>query len=243
MNRIAQYYQQKFYPDLDISVVEEKLAQPEILEKAIVQLQQTHYPDMDTEQIRQQIKPQQPKPKPSPPTTDMQAPKYVYDIDVFDNRPNGTKINAKTNANIIKDIVKEAKLAGIDPYTALAMSMQETGLGNGWVDNPFHLSTPKTENTVRESMQFLKDKFIYAKRLGKKTEPEILQAWNGYGKITPKSEYGGNWYYGVDVSKNPIDMNKTPVYGNRIIDLRENVIKKNPQIIKMVQEFGNTNIK
>jgi hypothetical protein len=75
-------------------------------------------------------------------------------------------------------------------------------------------------------MLFLKDKMDYGKKLGKKTEAELIQAWNGYGKITPKSEYGGNMYYGIDVSKNPINMNKTPVYGDRIIDIRENVIKK-----------------
>lgn len=225
MRKLAEYFQQKFYPDMDISVIEEKLSQPEVLDKAVAHVQQTHYPDMDVEQIKQSI---QPIPK---------APKNVYDLEVFDNRPNGTKIKSKTNANILNSIIHEAKSAGVDPYTAIAMSMQETGLGNGWADNPFHLTNPKTDNTIKESMEFLKEKFKYGQKLGKKTEAELLQAWNGYGKITPKSELGGNMYYGVDVSKNPIDMNTNPVYGNRIIDLRDNVIKKNPSIVKMIQGY------
>lgn len=145
--------------------------------------------------------------------------------------------HAVADRDLIENIIKEAHQNGIDPYTALSISLQETGLGNGWRDNPFHLSYPQTDNVLSESMQFLKGKLDYAGKLGKKTEAEQIQAWNGYGKVTPSSELGGNMYYGIDVSKTPLDMNTNPVYGKRIIDLRDNVIKKNPEIAAIVQSY------
>lgn len=77
----------------------------------------------------------------------------------------------------------------------------------------------------------LKQKFDYAKRLGYKDEVNQIQAFNGLGvlqgAIVPQ--------YGI---KGDIDMRKVPVYGNRVKELRENVIKINPQIQKMINEYG-----
>src|SRR5580693_1838929 len=107
-----------------------------------------------------------------------------------------------------KRIVKEAKSQGVDPYTALAMAHQESNLSAD-DENPFKLyGGGKTDDPVKEGISFLKDKLNYARQLGKKTEPEQIQAYNGYGKITAKSEDKSNKYYGIDVSKNPIDKNK-----------------------------------
>lgn len=214
--KLAQYYKEKFYPDLDLSVIEEKLADPTVMSRAVAHLQQTHYPDIPVEQIQKKV----------------QQEPYISLPDVRAK----DKVPFKASKKVISDIIKEANIAGVDPYTALALSFQETGIGDGWKDNPFHLTTPQTDNVIRESLDFLKQKMEYGKKLGKKSEAEIIQAWNGYGKITPKSEYGGNMYYGVDVSKNPIDMNKTPVYGNRILDIRDNVLKKNKEIQDLVSK-------
>ena len=57
-------------------------------------------------------------------------------------------------------------------------------------------------NPFKDAMIFLDLKMKdAAKRLGKKTEAEQIQAWNGYGKLSPRSEYQSNNYYGIDVTK------------------------------------------
>lgn len=134
---------------------------------------------------------------------------------------------------LLRQIIQEAKRQKVDPYTALAMAHQESGFSE---DNPFHLlGGGKTDNPVKEGISFLKDKLDYAKRLGKTDEAAQIQAFNGYGKVGSHTEGRQKMMYGVDVSKAPIDMNKTPLYGHRIIDIRENILKKNPEIVKLVQ--------
>jgi hypothetical protein len=155
-------------------------------------------------------------------------------VDAITNKKLTKKAPLVADKDFIKNVVSAAKRNGIDPYTALAMAYQETNMGDGWKDNPFHMSRIQTEDPLEESMLFLKEKYELAKRLGKKNEADIIQAWNGYGKITPKSEYKTNMYYGIDVSKNPIDMNTNPVYGKRILDIRDNILKKNKNIINIV---------
>ena len=145
------------------------------------------------------------------------------------------KKSSNVDAELIKQITLEANRAGVDPYTMLAIGLQETGLTKDWLDNPFHLTTPQTENVIRESVNFFKAKLKTAESKGKETEADKIQAWNGYGKITTKSELGGKMYYGIDVSKEPLDMSNNPVYGKRIIDLRDNVLKKNPEIARIVE--------
>lgn len=135
---------------------------------------------------------------------------------------------------LLKQIIQEAKRQKVDPYTALAMAHQESGFSE---DNPFHLlGGGKTDEPVKEGIAFLKDKLDYARRLGKTDEASQIQAFNGYGKVGSNTEGKQKMMYGIDVSKAPIDMNKTPLYGKRIIDIRENILKKNPQIAKLVSE-------
>jgi len=155
-------------------------------------------------------------------------------IDLITNKQIEKKAPILADINIMKNIVNAAKRNGIDPYTALAMAYQETGLSKDWGDNPFHMIGMQSEDPFNESMNFLKEKIAYGKKLGKKNEADLIQAWNGYGKITPKSEYNTNYYYGIDVSKNPINMNENPVYGKRVLDIRDNILKKNKDVVNIV---------
>ena len=74
------------------------------------------------------------------------------------------------------------------------------------------------------------------KQLSKKpkTDEEVIQAWNGYGKPNP-SVYG-EFMYGKKLSEME-PMSKNPIYGRIVVNLRDSVIKKNPEIVKMVEEF------
>ncbi len=156
-----------------------------------------------------------------------------------------TRLHSKIDYDLAKKIVDKAKKHGINPYTALAMAFQETGLKEEYSDNPFHLLAgerlnPETaeEDIIDLSMLTMQDKQKLAERLGKKSEEEVIQAWNGYGKIT-KDSFGREVKraYGIDISDKPLDMSKNPVYGKRVIDIRDNILKKNPEIIKLVEDI------
>lgn len=156
------------------------------------------------------------------------------------------RLHVEADSELIKKIAKKAKDHGIDPYTALAIAHQETGFKDDYYSNPFNLLSGGrlNENTADQdfvdlSMLEMQDKLKVAERLGKKSEEEKIQAWNGYGKIT-KDSFGGSGVkkaYGIDVSKEPIDMAKNPVYGKRVVDIRENIIKKNPAIVDIVNSL------
>jgi hypothetical protein len=151
------------------------------------------------------------------------------------------RLGGTVDEDHIKQVVEKAKKHGIDPYTALAMNMQETSFKDEYQDNPFMaiLKDPTDLLTFQEdpidySMQKFSEKQDRAKKQGKSTDAELIQSWNGYGKIS--SDMGGNKLYGIDISKEPLDMTKNPVYGKRIIDIRDNILKKNPDIVKLVDE-------
>lgn len=178
---------------------------------------------------------------------------------------------------IMIKVIKAAKQKGVDPYTAVAIGLQETGLRN--IDNPFlrnnplHMNTSEFQyegNAIERSMDFLKDKIKYAEKLGKKDEADVLQAWNGYGKISTDTDteafekYITDWerqnnknfpreellslekkfrkekgkMYGIEYTRDkPLDFNDNPIYGKRVIDIRENVIKKSPEMVSLINSI------
>lgn len=153
------------------------------------------------------------------------------------------RLHAKVDSDLVKKIVVKAKEYGIDPYTALAIGYQETLLRDEYADNPMNLLSgdrlkPETagQDILDLTMMTLNDKKQLAEKLGKTKEEEVLQAWNGYGKITAES-FGGRVRkaYGIDISQEPIDMSTNPVYGRRVKDIRDNILKRNPQIIELVE--------
>ncbi len=92
--------------------------------------------------------------------------------------------------SLIRDIVLQAKRAGIDPLTALAISYQETGFnqeGRGAFNlNPKVFGKPV--GNAEEGMRSLQEQFKFAKDLQRRgvipqTEEHFLQGNNGYGVI------------------------------------------------------------
>lgn len=159
------------------------------------------------------------------------------------------KQDVTINPDVVGKIIKEAKSQGVDPYTALAVAHQETKLGTQGEEaetNPFHLlGGGKTDDAIKEGVSFLKQKLDYGKKLGKTDEASQIQAYNGYGKVGMNTEGKQKSMYGLDLSKGNIDMNTNPVYGKRIMDIRDNILKKNPDILNMVepkqQSMGTSN--
>lgn len=76
--------------------------------------------------------------------------------------------------------------------------------------------------------EIFKNRLATAKRLGKTNEADAIQAYNGYGKINKGT------LYGIDTEKTPIDFNTNPIYGKKILDIRENIVKKNPDLMALI---------
>lgn len=163
--------------------------------------------------------------------------------------------NVEAGVPLMQHIIQSAKANGIDPYTALAIAHQETNLGTDFKgaakDNPMQLTHYydkngkmtnvgadwNTTDNVDASMKILKEKLALAGKLGKTNDADVIQSWNGYGKLgtTMDGTQGIKSWYGIPVDKaHNIDMNQNPVYGKRIIDIRDNILKNNPDIQKLV---------
>jgi hypothetical protein len=146
-----------------------------------------------------------------------------------------SKFHAEADIDHIKNVVISARKHGINPYTALAVNLAETRFADP--QNPFMLGNYNSYgDVIDESIKFMSDKQKYAKRLGKTKEADVIQAWNGYGTLR-----GQGLMYGIDTNKEPIDMNANPIYGKRVIDLRDRVLRKNPEINSLVDQVLSTN--
>lgn len=147
----------------------------------------------------------------------------------------------------MENIVKAAKRYGIDPYTALAIDLQETGLGNnspgsiGHTMMDFRQMIPTKMPSEEESDEYdmyaraIATKMQYADKLGIKDPLVRLQVYNGLGKIFPETEQDYHGFkmkkiYGVTVPRGGIDMRKNPLYGKRVSDIRDNILRKDKNL-------------
>lgn len=182
--------------------------------------------------------------------------------------PKKDLVSGEYDKETIQEVLDASKRYNFDPYTALAVALQESKLGN--IDNnlghlkdmPTSIATKlpnleKAKKTMSEDkfnkmysadalVRMLIEKKDMVEKKGIKDEELILQAYNGLGKVYPQTEsdyHGFNMakIYGVDLPKEGIDMKKNPLYGKQIIDLRENVIKKNPEIMEIAKTYYNPN--
>jgi hypothetical protein len=154
--------------------------------------------------------------------------------------------SGKYSKATIQGIIKGAKATGVDPFQALALSLQETGLGTAMVHGrrgKFAVPIGQTHDFSDQQQQeldalnqktgidpeylklgiALRDKLRYAKQLGFNDEASQLQAYNGYGTLTKEKLGGADKAYGVPVG-NGIDMRKNPLYGKRLVQLKNDLM-------------------
>jgi muramidase (phage lysozyme) len=161
--------------------------------------------------------------------------------------PNVDLVTGDYKSKTIEDIVNASLRNGVDPDTALALAMQESKLGN--IDeNLGHIVGGSYRGEEANDMtKLLSDKMYEGRKLGKRTDEQLLQMYNGTGKIFPTTEQDYHGFkmkqaYGVPIPKEGIDMSKTPLYGKQVIDIRDNVIKKNKIVADTVKNLkGNFN--
>lgn len=146
------------------------------------------------------------------------------------NVPANKKFNYNVNPELVKKLVMGSNIRNIDPATTLAIALQETGINP---INPLHYNSYDKEVNIDDSLDFLKKNYNYAKRLGKTSDADTIQAWNGYGKIKALVDEGK--LYGTDKL---IDMNKTPLYGERVAALRDSAIMQTPEIVDIIKNYA-----
>lgn len=156
-------------------------------------------------------------------------------VDMVTGKPlsPGMRFDAEVDSDYLEYVIDKAKKYGNDPLTAIAMNLAETRFDLNEMHNPFHLGNYNPQgDVIDESMKFMADKFKTAKRLGKIKDEDIIQVWNGLAQLKDKGTL-----YGIDTNKTPIDTKLNPVYGKRVVNLRDSVIKTNPEIVKLVNKY------
>ncbi len=172
--------------------------------------------------------------------------KYISGLE---KKPDGGKVKVQGHKILesnISNIAREAINNGIDPYTALAISMQETGIGTmGRKPNILYHINPDYYNTSeagpKVGINSINKQMHYAKNLQDRGiipqgENYLIQGYNGYGKINighPDLE-GATSMYGQEIPDSGIDFRKTPLYGDRILDIKNN-LRHNNNINNLVQ--------
>lgn len=171
-------------------------------------------------------------------------------IHISDNRKiratTGKKINPNValktgdyDENVIDSLIKYSIKYNIDPNRVLAQGLAESTFGKKDSQNIGHLKHfYKNESPYPQMMEAILegDRLAKTNKNKKTTREEIIQGYNGYGKLFPETEkdyHGGNSkaFYEVPFGKEGyLDMDKNPLYGIEIKDLMDNVIGKDAQI-------------
>lgn len=164
------------------------------------------------------------------------------------------------SASVVDAIISQAINNDVDPYKALAVGLQESkldsevGHAKDYTEDSFGTDPEKLNQMTQEQklaftmVNAIKDKEKYAKKLGYNDDEHYLQAYNGFGKLTQNTEkkyhnalgVGTNSFYGIDVTKNPIDTAKNPVYGKTVLSLA-NMLKTNPTITERIGAYNTFN--
>ena len=160
-------------------------------------------------------------------------------------RPNSDLVGGKYNSNHLDKLMQEAKrqkLSKQDMMNLSAMGFQETKWGKSDGNIGHVLGNWKGNDSYQQFISAYKEKMKEADRLGIKDPATRLQVYNGLGTVTPKTEkhYHGfemQKIYGVPIPKGGINMKKNPLYGKQVMDIRDNVLAKNPEYLQYMDSI------
>jgi len=174
-----------------------------------------------------------------PETLEIKDPRKIRKTTGKPINPNVDLVSGKYNTFLIKEALEDAKKYGLskeDAWNLAAIGFQESGWGKtdpnlGHIKND--VSAGATENKFLNAYL---NKMKRADQL-KITDPELrLQVYNGLGLIKPETEQKYHGFkmkkiYGVPVPQEGLSMKKNPLYGKQIIDIRDNVLRQNPEVV------------
>ena len=156
-------------------------------------------------------------------------------------RPNSDLVSGEYDSEQLGNLLTEAKRRNMsynDMMNLAAMGFQETKWGRS-DDNIGHTKGDfgPEQDSYSSFINAYNTKMKDADRLKIKDEATRLQVYNGLGKIFPSTEADYHGFkmkkiYGVEVPRGGIDLRKNPLYGKQVIDIRDNVLKRNPEFMR-----------
>jgi hypothetical protein len=158
-------------------------------------------------------------------------------------RPNSDLVTGEYDSEHLGNLLTEAKrrkMSYNDMMNLAAMGFQETKWGRS-DDNIGHtmgdFGDEPMQDTYSNFINAYNAKMKDADRLKIKDEATRLQVYNGLGKVFPSTEADYHGFkmkkiYGVEVPKGGIDLRKNPLYGKQVMDIRDNVLKRNPEFMR-----------
>ena len=165
-------------------------------------------------------------------------------------RPNVDAVSGKYPREYIEHELKLARDYGLpmeDIWNLAAMAFQETGWGKsdkgeGHYNIGHVLGRAGDGKAPTRFINAYLNKMKEADRLNITDPTTRLQVYNGLGLITPNTEKNYHGFkmkkvYGVPVPPKGISMRRNPLYGKQIIDIRDNVLKKNPEIVNYINSL------
>jgi hypothetical protein len=156
-------------------------------------------------------------------------------------RPNSDLVSGEYDSEQLGNLLTEAKRRNMsynDMMNLAAMGFQETKWGKS-DDNIGHTKGDfgPEQDSYSSFINAYNTKMKDADRLKIKDEATRLQVYNGLGKIFPSTEADYHGFkmkkiYGVEVPRGGIDLRKNPLYGKQVMDIRDNVLKRNPEFMR-----------
>ena len=156
-------------------------------------------------------------------------------------RPNSDLVSGQYDSEHLGNLLTEAKRRNMsynDMMNLAAMGFQETKWGRS-DDNIGHTqgNFGPEQDSYSSFINAYNSKMKDADRLKIKDEATRLQVYNGLGKIFPSTEADYHGFkmkkiYGVEVPRGGIDLRKNPLYGKQVMDIRDNVLKRNPEFMR-----------
>jgi hypothetical protein len=194
----------------------------------------------------EQVKPiKKPVAKDKPRTLNIVDPRKKMATTNQPLRPNSDLVGGKYNSKHLDKLMQEAKRQGLskqDMINLSAMGFQETKWGRSDGNIGHVLGDWGGRDSYSDFVNAYKAKMKEADRLGIKDPALRLQVYNGMGTVTPKTEKNYHGFemqkiYGVPIPKEGINMKKNPLYGKQVMDIRDNVLAKNPEYVQYMDSI------
>lgn len=159
--------------------------------------------------------------------------------------PNVDLVAGQYPSSYIAQELKLAKQKGLskeDAWNLAAIAFQESGWGKT-DHNLGHVIGPAGKGNYGSTLiNAYMNKMAEADRLGITDPYTRLQVYNGLGKIFPSTEQKYHGFkmkkiYGVPVPQGGLNLRDNPLYGKQVIDIRENVLKKNPEVVQYLDSL------
>lgn len=153
--------------------------------------------------------------------TSKNAKQYI-DLDDQNQTTTRPSFAGRYRKHVIEKIIKSAINNDVDPYLALGIGLAESRFGEEDA-NVMQVIDKNGAPTIENGVKILK------KALTDYSDKDLvfqIQAYNGLGKL--KGDYYGRGEDSI------IDMSKEPLYGERVLDLVDNVIKQSPEIKTLI---------